>query len=688
MNNLKHDSKKIDQLKELKIKLKEHQKNSIYAMKEIEDTGEVNVNINSYITNLGYIVLKYNSIPKDELIINNVLNSYHCSSDNNWNMINYKIKTNIGILSDKVGSGKTFMILGLIINNIMPKNNNVILQSSIFTSISYEDNQTAIKTNLILIPHNLATQWYTSIKDYTKLKVKLINRMSALNSIKSVYNVTGDNIDTQKELKIIPEETIEYYDIILLTSSVIGEFMTIYSNIKWARIIIDEVLSIKLPSEVPLKANFTWFITATPSALSYIKKYYIKHIFTSMQSIVFNYLIIKNNDEYITESMNLPTFKQILIRCLTSKAINLIQNYVSDDIINMLNAGNLPDAIKKINCNADTDDNIFQVITSKLKKELHNKNEEYKYMSNIIPVDEEQHKETLKKIKDKIESIEERYNAIEEKIKSYLTDSCPICLNDFTNPAVMKCCGNLFCVPCLTMINGVCPMCRTQFNLKDINIIIKEDDKIKKTKELLSKSENLINIINKKKNGKFLIFSCYENTNDNLSVILKENKINYSKLLGSCGAINNIIDKFNKGEVNVLLLNAEYYGSGINLQMATDIIIYHTMNYELETQIIGRAQRIGRTEQLNVYYLLHENEKHNVVNPTLDLSIYDKDDKEFLKYLSQNKNKGNNISTVEISEMWDSDEEEIYKENEKKRLKLLEKRKIKKITSRKNNNDI
>ena len=67
---------------------------------------------------------------------------------------------------------------------------------------------------------------------------------------------------------------------------------------------------------------------------------------------------------------------------------------------------------------------------------------------------------------------------------------------------------------------------------------------------------------------------------------------------------NKIIERFTKGEIRVLMLNATNYGSGLNLQMATDIIIYHEMNKELETQIIGRAQRIGRTEPLNVYYLL------------------------------------------------------------------------------------
>ena len=240
------------------------------------------------------------------------------------------------------------------------------------------------------------------------------------------------------------------------------------------------------------------------------------------------------------------------------------------------------------------------------------------------------------------------------------------------------------------MINGLCPMCRAPFILKDLHVIVKDDEKktkkgkkVEAPKELLTKNENLINIINKKSTGKFLIFSCYENTNDSIGRLLKDNGITFAKLSGSCGVVNNTIDKFNKREVKVLLLNAQYYGSGLNLQMASDIIIYHEMNKELETQIIGRAQRIGRTEPLNVYYLLNENEKHNVINPTLDISIYDPNDNQFLNFIEWNNNTENKVDlNAEVGEFWDSDEEVAFKKAEVKRQKALEK-KLKETISKK-----
>jgi SNF2 family DNA or RNA helicase len=681
MNNIKAEAPRIEQPKNLKIKLKEHQKSSVYAMLQLEDKGEIRLKLNSSVGTKGTINLPDNAIADEANIFGNNYwyHSWYYRNNGEFKEIEYLINTNFGVLSDKVGAGKTLTVVAMIVSSLIPRNNPKIINSTQFTSIKYLDAVEPIKTNLILIPHNLSSQWYKTFIENTRLRVKLIHRHSVLDSIKSVYKISEDS-ETQKELDILPEQCLEHYDVVIVTSSMAQDFFTKYKEVKWSRIIIDEVLSIKLPADIPWQANFIWFITATPSGLAYIKKLYIREIFSNLQKVVFNYLIVKNNDEYVSSSMDLPALNQILIHCLTPKAIGMIKEFVNEDVMNMINAGNIVEAVGKINCNADTDDNIFKAITTKLEKEIHNKKAELKYQSERIADDAKAHEETVKKLGEKVKSLEDKLKSIEEKIKSYANESCPVCLMDFTNPAVMKCCNNLFCVPCLTMINGLCPMCRAPFNLKDIHVIVKTEEKktkgkkVEVPKELLSKNDNLINIINKKPDGKFLIFSCYENTNDSIGRLLKENGISFAKLSGSCGAVTNTIDRFNKREVKVLLLNAQYYGSGLNLQMASDIIIYHEMNKELETQIIGRAQRIGRTEPLNVYYLLNDGEKHNVSNPSLDISIYDPNDKQFLEFIAGN-NYDNKVNTnAEVGEFWDSDEEVAFKKAEAKRQKALEKK--------------
>lgn len=123
----------------------------------------------------------------------------------------------------------------------------------------------------------------------------------------------------------------------------------------------------------------------------------------------------------------------------------------------------------------------------------------------------------------------------------------------------------------------------------------------------MHKLDALINIITNKKQGKFLVFSNYEDTFEAIKKKLKEEKISYGVLKNATGKL---IDDFKNGKISVLMLNAHFFGAGMNLQFASDVVLYHRFTKEMEEQVIGRAQRIGRTEQLTVHYLLHSNENN------------------------------------------------------------------------------
>ena len=82
----------------------------------------------------------------------------------------------------------------------------------------------------------------------------------------------------------------------------------------------------------------------------------------------------------------------------------------------------------------------------------------------------------------------------------------------------------------------------------------------------------------------------------------------HNKLYGNAGAIENRINSFNEGNTKVLLLNPQHYGCGLNLEKTTDVIFFHRFDNDMERQIIGRAQRYGRTSILNIHYLFYENE--------------------------------------------------------------------------------
>lgn len=649
-NNLNCDSSKIIQDEKIKIILKEHQKTAIKGMIEFEENGKVSFTKRAYI---------YNYQLYDD-VYNNYEYSFNSKKYNKEKIkdMNFEIETNYGILADKVGSGKTYMTMGLICYKQIPNERDRIINSAVYTVTKYKDTEKSIKTNLIIVPHNLTHQWKLAFNNCI-LNTYVITKKSDVENLIFQDNIF-ENDKPLNDAEYNESNCVSFYDCIIISSTMFDNFYSKFYFIKWARIIIDEVVSIKLPPELEFKCNFIWFLTATPSGIKYVRRNYIRLLVNSITDNTLNYIIIKNDDDYVDNSMNLPNINQIIIKCLTPKEINLIRGYVDEEIINMINAGNIQEAATKLNCNIETSDNILEVLTKKIKKELHNKKQELEYENRRIPDDNKIHEEKIKKIKEKIKTLEIRYTSIEEKIKLLNKNECPICFDILKSPILTKCCNNLFCLECIIRCTN-CPLCRTEIKIEKCTYI--NDNKTINSKSLCSKAENLITLIKKKPNGKFLVFSEFEKTFDNLNDILNENNISFNRLVGSGIVINSIIRRFQSGEINVLMLNANNYGSGLNLQMATDVIIYHELKLELETQVIGRAQRLGREDSLNVYYLFNDNEKVNCKNPTLNLDIFNNDSSMLDNFL--NIESSDNIPKIENNS--ESDNEILYKKKKNRK---------------------
>jgi SNF2 family DNA or RNA helicase len=92
--------------------------------------------------------------------------------------------------------------------------------------------------------------------------------------------------------------------------------------------------------------------------------------------------------------------------------------------------------------------------------------------------------------------------------------------------------------------------------------------------------------------------------------MLVEMGISYIELDGgSIGAIDKDIYNFKFGDTRVFMCNSKSFGCGMNLENTSDIIFIHKTHEQMYSQVIGRAQRPGRTSPLNVYRLLHNNEQ-------------------------------------------------------------------------------
>jgi len=157
-----------------------------------------------------------------------------------------------------------------------------------------------------------------------------------------------------------------------------------------------------------------------------------------------------------------------------------------------------------------------------------------------------------------------------------------------------------------------CPHCRETLSAESLVISVAEDsaeDPAEAPCKIEALRTLLATIFARPQPAKVLIFSEHERIFGMVDDILTENNVANSRVVGSASSISSTLNKFQQsGTKAALLLNSRHCGSGLNIETATDVIIYHSMSHELETQVIGRAQRPGRTTTLNVWKLRHENE--------------------------------------------------------------------------------
>jgi len=583
------------------VKLKPHQLTSLYKAIEMENNGVITYKLHDiyYIT--------------DTAIIEN-------EDDELYTKV--KIGTNVGILGDMVGYGKTLIALSLIASNDLKNihiNPNYIKNYNNHRNYSYlnisvgnilvQKESNIINTTLIIVPRGpVYVQWEKTIMTNTKLKVLSITNFNFIKSNLPKYNGTN-----KREIF----NFFENYDIVLIKNTT---FKTLYNNYyepnilkSWKRIMIDEAHDIMHQIPQNLNYHYLWLISAT--YIDILKKssnnfnYGLKELLTE-KSV--NLLLVKNNNDFVKESFSIPEPIEKYYLCKLPSEYLIAKKFINNNILEKINANDFAGAIRDLGGKNETEDNIIQLVSKELKRELHNLEMEKEFYTNQdINIEEKQQK--IKNINVKIENQVNKINDLTERIKSLSTNNCAICMDTVKNPVMLEC-THLYCGNCIfkwVKNNKNCPYCRTQINSYDKIIAIvneKKEDEIIETDEILTKDDMFIKIIKNNPDGKFLVFTKNDNGFDNIKIKMAENNIKFEMLKGNTAHMMNILDRFKSGSIKIILLNTQYAGSGIDINCATDVIIFHSMGIDKQ-QAVGRAQRVGRSQQLLIHNLYYEHEK-------------------------------------------------------------------------------
>lgn len=582
--NLDENSEKSEKCDGFKLELKEHQRSMLYQLNNLE-SGDIKI-----------------------------------STDNGCDVLH----SQIGIIADSTGAGKSIEILAHLTKSpIHEPNERVTVQFGNFLYVkSSYTKKMYLKSNLIVVPHSCAIQWMNYIKTHTDLPHTMISKRKEIEQFSTTHHQ-------------------EQRGIVLCTSSMYNDFLD-YHEVRWNRVIFDEADTINIPACKTPDAYFVWFLTSSlhnllfPSGYYFVKsripgggnqymisrKYidgirkigFIRDTFRVLENnranIILKKIIFKNNDEYVKASFSLPEPIINIVTCKTPGYVRILLGNVGNDIINMLNAGNIEGAIERVGFSVDTHANIVSSVTQSLETKLYNISKELEYVQSLSYNNEREMENVNKRaeglMKKQIE-IKETIKCIKERIMEN-EGTCPLCYDEYTKQTILGCCQNAMCFECITrslQIQPRCPMCRTTLKPEDITII---GEKCNEVKTIPTKEEALMNIINNNPSGKYLIFSGHDESFYYIDKVLENSNKKYLKLLGSLHRVNNILTKYKEGDLDVLMLNATHYGTGLNLENTTDLIFYHKMSQDMEKQVIGRAQRSGRTSNLNIHYLYQANE--------------------------------------------------------------------------------
>lgn len=534
----------------------------------------------------------------------------------------YCFEGNFGIIGDKVGSGKSFIVLGLITSERHRMNGDKqFVHKDIYTLPNMYQCITTIRprtpsytasqyADLLIVPHTIRHQWKGYIERHTTgLRVRYIERKRDIETLEK-NSALKKSWDDGWEQRSIHDET----DLFVVSSTMVSGFYKAmrFEDGYYNRVIIDEADSITLSNKTLPNAGFYWYVTATYDALRYSTKgiRLFRNIYGSRHNLIANNIVkhalVMNDPEMVKISMALPDYTETVIECQMKFVNNALKDVLPSDIQSMINADNIRDVITELNCNSVKVENLTDLLTKPQQEQITKLERQLAEVRFRTYENEKRKTERIQSIENKIKELRTQTNYIQERIDNSKT--CGICMCESENKSYTPCCNQLFCIGCITAwlnTTTICPFCRTSVHIQDMVVPVKNIEPKKDT--IAKKQEALIQLLQDTER-KPLVFSMYSNTFEQVKHTLNKHSISYQMISGTGAHVQRVLRDFEAGNVKVLLLNASHFGAGLNLQMASDVILYHKMSPSLEKQCIGRAQRPGRTTQLKVWKLYTKGE--------------------------------------------------------------------------------
>ncbi len=433
-------------------------------------------------------------------------------------------KSNIGIMADRPGSGKTYVALAIISN-------------SLFKSRERQ------RANIIVVGENIYTQWIESIQKFRNLKFKKFIDYS------DITQLFFDN------------SIINKYDILLTTPLYYNVIMQTMKSVNLSpyRLIVDEIDSVSNILTSSASFEYLWLISGTFNKAEIRKfKDFIQINYKNIDDIMCKF---ENKIYETVENLEEPNYHNIF--CKNVYLDNILScfenNLLTKEHLDKLNALDIEGFKSMVGITKELtsmkevtqeflkmQDNSKRNLINDLKLTEANMKVNNKELNNLLLkknslTNEEKEKITF--LQENIKSLDDKFNNLDarlkdaslkyEKIQKRIKDEnmCMICYSDEEKKYIATdCCNSIYCEGCITkwlIESKNCPYCKTlletdnfysdnyleNFKLFEINNDNKKEDIIsnilKKTGEYITSDYNIKEIKEeilsqlKKNNGDF-----------------------------------------------------------------------------------------------------------------------------------------------------------------------------------------
>lgn len=563
------------------------------------------------------------------------------------------VSSRMGVLGDKPGSGKSYVVaeLAMVVGTgHIPATDTVMATLSAMVSVTRSEHTalTALDLTVIVVPHNITRQWQALLGAYIyadsarAVELCFVTRLADLGAATDAISSAADGGRPPQVMLV----SAAYYPSIVACLRA--------NHATAARVVFDEADSLKFASPCNYRsvARFYWFVTASVQNLfpgysvngsitvmhsnggacsvvasrysrassSYIRAFFPSHSPEWMQFVA--RLVVVTDNALVDGAFRLPPPEVNTVRCVAPLYTRVLRGIASAYIVDRLAAGDLDSALSCLRPNrADTEGNIIAAAIAHFENELADARAEMEFVSRRHYATGALASAAAARQSARISEFEQRISNVRDRIVG--ATECMICYGDISTKTVLPCCNNSFCLACIsrwlsTSERAGCPVCKAGVSHTDFMVCREgalerrkdayvaggvsfdaEEDKQRNLRTLLSSMAGWPGAA-----GVRVLFFCdndYAIENSG-SKAMMEAGFRFFELKGNSSVINKRVFEFNFAPGPcALLVNCRFYGCGLNLEKATDIILYHSVDSVMEEQVVGRAQRPPRSAPLRVW---------------------------------------------------------------------------------------